>query len=163
MGGSSRERGAARSTGKPRSAGGRGSGDGPAVGEAWRSTGGSPAHSCGCNPWGGGSPRGEGRSPIIKHDAAVRTDSRADRSPEDGERRAPSNPRKRRTSLLAPPPRRVDAQPAGATSRGHADGDEPPGLRERHEPLKGEPQERHLSENGRTAGSGRSRREVGKT
>jgi hypothetical protein len=75
----------------------------------------------------------------------------------------PDDPRKRRSRLLAPPPRKGDARPAGGKPGGHAGGDELPGLRARNEPLKGEPQERHLPENGRTAEGGRSRREVEKT
>lgn len=57
----------------------------------------------------------------------------------------------RQHALLAPPPRTEDAQPAGGTSGGQAGDDESPGLRERSKSLKGESQERHLSENGRTA------------
>jgi len=34
-------------------------------------------------PWEGGSPRGEGRSSVIKRAVAMRTDSRVDESPED--------------------------------------------------------------------------------
>jgi hypothetical protein len=93
------------------------------------------------------------RGPILARTEALKTNKGV----------TPDHPRKWRSRLLAPPPRKGDARPAGGKSRGHAGGDELPGLSERHEPLKGEPQERHLPENGRTAEGGRSRREVEKT
>jgi hypothetical protein len=123
----------------------------------------APPRHAGSRPWGGRSPRGAGRSLVTKRGSVARTNSRVDESPEDEQRRSAEDPRKRRSRLLAPPPRKGDARPAGGKSRGHAGGDELPGLRERHEPLKGRPQERHLPENGRTAEGGRSRREVEKT
>jgi hypothetical protein len=47
----------------------------------------APPICAGWNPWGGGSPRGAGRSLVTKRGSVTRTDSRADRSPEDDQRR----------------------------------------------------------------------------
>lgn len=51
-------------------------------------------------------------------------------------------------------PRKEWANSRGETSRGHVGGDEPSKLRVRTKPLKDEPHERHLPENGRTGERG---------
>jgi hypothetical protein len=64
-------------------------------------------------------------------------DFHADQSPEDEERRQPVRPRGRAGAPQGPRLGRGEANQRGATSRGHAGGDELSGLRGWKKPLKG--------------------------
>jgi hypothetical protein len=94
---------------------------------------------------------------IHENVAATQTDSREEKDPVDDEADGPKRPRRRPSRPWIPRPRIGGSRPAGATSRGNVDGDEPSELRVRIKPLKGEPQERHPPENGGPAERGRSR------